>query len=182
MPCCLSSARSFAAKRRRQPLCLPSTVLATGGGPHLTDLDPSAVIPDRVRTAFDTFTEGVMVLDTQGRVMWLTTVLQAVSKQLFSGLRDADLSCRYGGYEFCIFLPGVNTAQAQAIAERLRAEIEANANAGVRSASDLSVTSSFGLAERTPDLHDAAKLGPVGPGACQRSTQGAQFQVWNTGT
>ena len=85
-------------------------------------------------------------------------VLQAVSKQLFSGLREADLLCRYGGEEFCIFLPGVNIAQAQAIAERLRAEIEAQAGAGVRSAADLSVTSSFGLAEFTPDLHDAAKL------------------------
>ncbi len=85
-------------------------------------------------------------------------VLQAVSKQLFSGLRDADLLCRYGGEEFCIFLPGVNTEQAQAIAERLRAEIEANAGAGVRSKADLSVTSSFGLAELTPDLSDPAKL------------------------
>ena len=85
-------------------------------------------------------------------------VLQAVSKQLFSGLRDADLLCRYGGEEFCIFLPGVNTEQAQAIAERLRAEIESNAGAGVRSKSDLSVTSSFGLAELTPELSDPAKL------------------------
>ena len=85
-------------------------------------------------------------------------VLQAVSKQLFSGLRDADLLCRYGGEEFCIFLPGVNTEQAQAIAERLRAEIEANAGAAVRSKAGLSVTSSFGLAELTPDLSDPAKL------------------------
>lgn len=85
-------------------------------------------------------------------------VLQAVSKQLLSGLRDADLLCRYGGEEFCIFLPGVGTTQAQAIAERLRAEIEAHAGAGVRSKSDLSVTSSFGLAELTPDLSDPAKL------------------------
>ncbi len=66
--------------------------------------------------------------------------------------------CRYGGEEFCIFLPGVNALQAQAIAERLRAEVEANAGAGVRSTSNLSVTSSFGLAELTPDLNDPAKL------------------------
>ncbi|MFN0159646.1 MAG: diguanylate cyclase [Burkholderiales bacterium] len=85
-------------------------------------------------------------------------VLQAVSKQLFSGLRDADLLCRYGGEEFCIFLPGVNTEQAQAIAERLRSEIEAQAGAAVRSKEGLSVTSSFGLAELTPELQDPAKL------------------------
>ena len=85
-------------------------------------------------------------------------VLQAVSKQLFSGLREADLLCRYGGEEYCIFLPGVTTEQAQAIAERLRAEIESNAGASVRSTANLAVTSSFGLAVLTPDLEDPAKL------------------------
>jgi len=32
-------------------------------------LDPAKVVPDRVRTAFDTLAEGVMVLDEKGRVM-----------------------------------------------------------------------------------------------------------------
>ncbi|MCW5623236.1 MAG: diguanylate cyclase [Burkholderiales bacterium] len=32
-------------------------------------LDPSAAVPERVRTAFDTLTEGVLVLDPSGRVM-----------------------------------------------------------------------------------------------------------------
>jgi diguanylate cyclase (GGDEF)-like protein/PAS domain S-box-containing protein len=32
-------------------------------------LDPSAVIPDRVRKAFDGFTEGVMVIDTTGQIV-----------------------------------------------------------------------------------------------------------------
>jgi diguanylate cyclase (GGDEF)-like protein/PAS domain S-box-containing protein len=32
-------------------------------------LDPTAAIPERVRTAFDALTEAVMVLDTKGRVM-----------------------------------------------------------------------------------------------------------------
>jgi diguanylate cyclase (GGDEF)-like protein/PAS domain S-box-containing protein len=32
-------------------------------------LDPSAVIPDRVRAAFDAFAEGVMVVDTAGRIV-----------------------------------------------------------------------------------------------------------------
>ena len=95
--------------------------------------------------------------DTHGHAVG-DQVLQAVSKQLFSGLRDADLLCRYGGEEFCIFLPGVTADQALAIAERLRAEIEANAGASVRSTAHLAVTSSFGLAKFTPDLADPAKL------------------------
>jgi diguanylate cyclase (GGDEF)-like protein/PAS domain S-box-containing protein len=35
----------------------------------LEHLDPSKVIPDRVRQAFDSFTEGVMVVDPAGRIM-----------------------------------------------------------------------------------------------------------------
>ena len=85
-------------------------------------------------------------------------VLQSTTKQLFSGLRDSDLLCRYGGEEFCIMLQGINTEQAQRVAERLRAEIEANAGQSVRSIPGLSVTSSFGLAVFSPELEDAAKL------------------------
>ena len=36
-------------------------------------LDPSAVIPDRVRMAFDGFTEGVMVVDPSGRIVLANT-------------------------------------------------------------------------------------------------------------
>jgi diguanylate cyclase (GGDEF)-like protein len=35
----------------------------------LEHLDPTAVIPDRVRTALDSLTEGVMILDPQGRIV-----------------------------------------------------------------------------------------------------------------
>lgn len=35
----------------------------------LKELDPSNVIPPRVRTAFDTLTEGILILDEQGRIV-----------------------------------------------------------------------------------------------------------------
>lgn len=35
----------------------------------LQHLDPTSVIPDRVRTAFDTLTEGVMIIDDKGRIV-----------------------------------------------------------------------------------------------------------------
>jgi diguanylate cyclase (GGDEF)-like protein len=38
-------------------------------------LDPSAVIPERVRAAFDGFSEGVMVVDKLGRIMLANTVI-----------------------------------------------------------------------------------------------------------
>ena len=39
-------------------------------------LDPSAVIPDRVRAAFDGFTEGVMVVDAAGRIVLANSALR----------------------------------------------------------------------------------------------------------
>ena len=39
-------------------------------------LDPSSVIPDRVRTAFDGFTEGVMVVDPGGRIVLANTAFR----------------------------------------------------------------------------------------------------------
>lgn len=85
-------------------------------------------------------------------------VLRVVSRSLASGLRDRDLLCRYGGEEFCIILPDVDVAQAGAIAERLRREIEENAGKGARSVADLEVTSSFGVALLMPDESDVAEL------------------------
>lgn len=35
----------------------------------LKELDPSSVIPPRVRSAFDTLTEGILILDEQGRIV-----------------------------------------------------------------------------------------------------------------
>jgi diguanylate cyclase (GGDEF)-like protein len=85
-------------------------------------------------------------------------VLQVVSRSLFSGLRENDLLCRYGGEEFCIVLPEVDMTQAAAVAERLRTEIEHQAGKGVRSTQGITVTSSFGVAFLAPDIADPAEL------------------------
>jgi diguanylate cyclase (GGDEF)-like protein len=55
-------------------------------------------------------------------------------------------------------VPAVTMEQAEAIAERLRREIEALAGAGVRSVAEIAVTSSFGIAVLTPDITEPAKL------------------------
>jgi diguanylate cyclase (GGDEF)-like protein/PAS domain S-box-containing protein len=44
----------------------------------LQRLDPSAAIPDRVRTAFDALTEGVLVIDKQGHVLLANNVFRAM--------------------------------------------------------------------------------------------------------
>ncbi|MEI7970574.1 MAG: diguanylate cyclase [Betaproteobacteria bacterium] len=85
-------------------------------------------------------------------------VLKAVSRVFANGLRDQDLLGRYGGEEFCLILPGVSVEQACVIAERLRASIEAEAGASVRSTQNLRVTSSFGVSVFTHDLADPAEM------------------------
>ena len=44
----------------------------------LQRLDPSAAIPDRVRTAFDALTEGVLIVDKQGHVLLANSVFRAM--------------------------------------------------------------------------------------------------------
>lgn len=44
----------------------------------LQRLDPSAAIPDRVRTAFDALSEGVLIVDMQGHVLLANSVFRAL--------------------------------------------------------------------------------------------------------
>jgi diguanylate cyclase (GGDEF)-like protein len=73
-------------------------------------------------------------------------VIKSVARCMGFGLRDNDLFCRYGGEEFCTFLPGVTVEQALAITERLRFQVESEAGRNIRDQDGLKVTSSFGVA------------------------------------
>ena len=53
-------------------------------------LNPSTVIPDRVRVAFDAFTEGVMMVDSSGRIMIANKTLR-----VWGGDMNADLFGKY---------------------------------------------------------------------------------------
>jgi diguanylate cyclase (GGDEF)-like protein/PAS domain S-box-containing protein len=83
-------------------------------------------------------------------------VLKAVAKALGRGLRTGDLLGRYGGEEFCIVLPNASLAQALEIAERLRADVEANAGNAVRQFADVKVTMSFGVEQFSAEALGAA--------------------------
>jgi diguanylate cyclase (GGDEF)-like protein len=72
-------------------------------------------------------------------------VIQVVARTLAAGLRQVDVLARYGGEEFCIVLPGAAPADALAVAERIRADIEAGANRAIRSTAVMPITASFGL-------------------------------------
>lgn len=49
--------------------------------------------------------------------------LVAVADAIATELRDGDLLGRFGGEEFCVFLPGVSVVEAAAVAERIRARV-----------------------------------------------------------
>ena len=51
-------------------------------------------------------------------------VLKKVADSLASNLRVTDLVGRYGGEEFCVFLPQISTEDMMSLAEKLRAGIE----------------------------------------------------------
>lgn len=59
----------------------------------LQHLDPSSVVPDRVRMAFDVLTEGVMVLDSRGRVVLVNQAFSALvpSGESVMGRRPSEL-------------------------------------------------------------------------------------------
>ncbi|WP_369855340.1 GGDEF domain-containing protein [Candidatus Thalassolituus haligoni] len=54
-------------------------------------------------------------------------VLQSTSHVILETTRRLDISCRYGGEEFAIVLPGSSLLAARAVAERLRVNIAAQA-------------------------------------------------------
>jgi diguanylate cyclase (GGDEF)-like protein/PAS domain S-box-containing protein len=65
-------------------------------------------------------------------------VIKEVANLIGSSLRSDDVIGRYGGEEFCAFLPGVGIKQATSMAERIRQRIEHNDH-------KVKVTVSFGV-------------------------------------
>jgi diguanylate cyclase (GGDEF)-like protein len=66
-------------------------------------------------------------------------VLMRLSELLNGGLRDLDVCSRYGGEEFVIILPHTDGAEAEEIAERIRAAVEEKFK------NEMNITVSIGL-------------------------------------
>jgi diguanylate cyclase (GGDEF)-like protein len=83
-------------------------------------------------------------------------VLRQVGRHLRRSTRACDLLCRYGGEEFCLFLPHTTESAAAQWADRVRQEI---AELPIPVQRDvLHVTASFGLAEVYADTAGVAAL------------------------
>ena len=72
-------------------------------------------------------------------------VLKHLAARIAKILRNGDVVGRYGGEEFCVFLPNTNENDASVLAERIRAGIEANPFADNQST--IAVTVSVGIAD-----------------------------------
>jgi len=84
-------------------------------------------------------------------------VLRATAQCIRSSLRNSDMAARYGGEEFSIILPETEIAAAQALAERLRREVERYF--GVESSvARRPVTISVGVATLGPTLQTTHKV------------------------
>ncbi|PHS08726.1 MAG: hypothetical protein COA78_12485 [Blastopirellula sp.] len=83
-------------------------------------------------------------------------VLKEVARTLKEMVRESDISCRYGGEEFCVFLANTNHEQAVAWAERIRvaiSEIRVQADSET-----IQITSSFGVAQMLAEMEDESEL------------------------
>jgi diguanylate cyclase (GGDEF)-like protein len=93
--------------------------------------------------------------DTHGHLVG-DLVLRAVGKLLQAGGRASDSLCRFGGEEFCAFLPETDEAQAALWAERLRGRL---ADLTIPAAGqEIRITGSFGVAQRHDGLQKSGDL------------------------
>jgi diguanylate cyclase (GGDEF)-like protein len=71
--------------------------------------------------------------------------LRVFAETLRDFVRSEDLTCRYGGEEFVVLLPGIETHEAVEIVERVRVALAQTTRRGEVP----SVTASYGIAEST---------------------------------
>jgi diguanylate cyclase (GGDEF)-like protein/putative nucleotidyltransferase with HDIG domain len=73
-------------------------------------------------------------------------VLAGIGQIIRATIRGGDIASRFGGEEFSIVLPATSLAEAQQVAERLRAAVETMSFEATTSATPIRATMSFGIA------------------------------------
>jgi diguanylate cyclase (GGDEF)-like protein len=115
-----------------------------------------------------------LINDTLGHLQG-DEVLRHVAAILTEGIRQADLTCRYGGDEFVMLLSQTPPEQAVALAERLRRLIaESTMNPAVP---DLKVTVSIGVAGLQPGM-SMEDLLKAADDAHYRAKRAGKNRIW----
>jgi diguanylate cyclase (GGDEF)-like protein len=110
-----------------------------------------------------------IINDTHGHAVG-DEVLQAVARVLAQQVRGYDVVCRWGGEEFLALLPKTSLAEAEAVAERIRAAIEAQ-TLTVKDNLAVRLTASLGLTTliRTLSFHELTHYADVALYAAKQS-------------
>ena len=98
-------------------------------------------------------------------------VLSTVGSRIRATIRRGDIAARVGGEEFALILPGVESEQALAIAERARAAIAETPVEGIE------LTCSAGLATCPGDSDDASVLGHLADTALYWAKRGGRDRI-----
>ncbi|MDX1948274.1 MAG: diguanylate cyclase [Pirellulaceae bacterium] len=83
-------------------------------------------------------------------------VIRQVGAALTAGVRSSDTPARYGGEEFCVLMPETTEEQAVQWAERMRLRLGILRIA--TGEKELTISASFGVAQRLPDTASAEQL------------------------
>ena len=114
--------------------------------------------------------------DTHGHIAG-DSCLQDVARRLQAGLPHDALATRYGGEEFCLVLPGMDTERASALAERLRQSIQAMSVVDAGHGAP-AVTASIGVVAQVPHGADCADaLLSCADGALYQAKEGGRNRV-----
>ena len=102
-------------------------------------------------------------------------VLRHIAKVVAGILRSSDVFGRYGGEEFCAFLPNTTESDAIGLAERIRAGVEASPLKLDRGA--IKTTISIGVADSVRAGYDFKGLVAAADGALYSAKNGGRNQV-----
>jgi diguanylate cyclase (GGDEF)-like protein len=103
-------------------------------------------------------------------------VLRHVAKVVAGILRASDVFGRYGGEEFCAFLPNTTESDAIGLAERIRAGVEASP-LKLEQGGTIKTTISIGLADSVRAGYDFKGLVAAADGALYGAKNGGRNQV-----
>ena len=102
-------------------------------------------------------------------------VLRHLSKEIASVLRTSDVLGRYGGEEFCVFLPNTSEGDAVGLAERIRAGVEASSFQDAQGL--IKTTVSIGVADSVRAGYDFKGLVATADSAMYGAKNGGRNRV-----